>query len=70
MTVELAPERKLLANIRRDSSTLHALLDRVNSHWVYEDGLYRFYYGSASLMEPPQPMPSGYAALLCLFRLR
>lgn len=26
--------------------TLHALLDRVNEEWAYEDGIYRFYHQS------------------------
>ena len=138
-------ERILLQNIRHQSPQLQALLERVNCHWAYEDGLYRFYYQSfkvyglqqytleiitaltaiapegkpfteffqqvtasgtgrkfayevndrwieetapivqaflharyflemaikyATLDEPPQPMPSGWAGMLCLFDIR
>jgi hypothetical protein len=142
---KLRLESVMLANMRGRLKELRELLERVNGHWVYEDGMYRFYYQSfkvfplqqetteivtelaalapegrafgeyfeqiiragtgcvftcetnsrwieetgpivqaflharyflemavkyAELEAPPQPMPSGYAALLCLYGLR
>ncbi len=142
---KLRIERVMLANMREHIGELRELLDQVNEHWAYEDGVYRFYHFSfkvfylqqktveivtalaalapegrqfgalfeeivstgmgrrftdetnthwteetspivqaflharyflemaikyAELPEPPQPMPSGYAALLCLYDLR
>ena len=139
-------ERQLLENMRQQAAELHEALDRINGHWGYEDGIYRFYHQSfkvfglqeytqeilaaltaiapegrtfcsdfdeiiqagtgrefvmednqhwiertapivqaflhgryflemavkyaMGLTEPPQTMPSGWAALLCLYRLR
>lgn len=37
---------QLLKNIKRNSSRLKRLLKEVNSHWGYEDYVYRFYHGS------------------------
>ena len=142
---KLRLERVMLANMRQHLGELRELLDHVNAHWTYEDGVYRFYHFSfkvfrlqqhtteiitalaalapegrefgglfedvvragtgrafgpdtnthwveetapvvqaflharyflemavkyANLDDPPQPMPSGYAALLCLYDLR
>ncbi len=36
----------LLANMKRDRDRLVKLLEQVNNHWGYEDGLYRFYHQS------------------------
>ena len=36
----------LLKNMKRKAKTLRKLLDDVNDHWGYEDGLYRFYHQS------------------------
>lgn len=147
----MSPEEKrwldeiLLNNIKQNLTDLQELLERMNGHWIYEDGLYRFYYQSykvfrlqehtqeiiaalkgiapknrgfseyfqavikagtgraftaetngrwiedtapvvnafmharyflemaikyASLESPPQPMPSGWAALTCLYDFR
>lgn len=38
--------RQLLANIKRALPKLEKLLEEANDHWVYEDGVYRFYHGS------------------------
>lgn len=37
---------QLLQNIKREYSQLRKLLSEVNSHWYYEDYIYRFYHGS------------------------
>lgn len=37
---------QLLQNIKRDYSRLRKLLKKANSHWHYEDYIYRFYHGS------------------------
>ncbi len=42
---ELA-ERNLLAAIKTNLPDLRALLERVSSHWLYEDPVYRFYHQS------------------------
>ena len=39
-------EQRLLGAIKRDLAKLTALLDRAQSHWEYEDPVYRFYHGS------------------------
>ena len=39
-------ENKLLANIKANLSALETLLEKISSHWVYEDSIYRFYYQS------------------------
>lgn len=143
---EAAPdaEAALIRNLQQDREELVKLLEDCNSHWGYEDSVYRFYHQSFKVYElqartmaivdrlkalapersldpwfvqiieagtgktfkmednarwaettrpiveaffharfflemavryedlalPPQPMPSGYAALLCLFGLR
>lgn len=36
----------LFANLRASVKTLQTLLDQVNGHWAYEDGLYRLYHQS------------------------
>jgi len=36
----------LLANLRASLPRLKTLLRETNSHWVYEDGVYRFYHQS------------------------
>ena len=37
---------ELLANIREHWSELAELLEEINSHWMYEDPIYRFYHQS------------------------
>jgi hypothetical protein len=46
LQVKLRLERVLLENMRKQASDLRTLLEKVNGHWVYEDGLYRFYHQS------------------------
>ena len=42
----LQTDNKLLANIKDKLPELENLLKIMNSHWLYEDPLYRFYYHS------------------------
>ena len=42
----LKRDRVLLANIKRQLPELESLLEEVNSHWGYEDPIYRFYHRS------------------------
>jgi len=42
----LQKDKELLANIQARWSELAALLEEINSHWVYEDLVYRFYHQS------------------------
>lgn len=42
----LQKDDELLANIQARWSELAELLDDINSHWVYEDLVYRFYHQS------------------------
>ena len=44
--MDRAAEERLLANIKARMSDLEALLVRANSHWEYEDFVYRFYHQS------------------------
>lgn len=37
---------QLLANIKANLPNLEKLLERMSSHWNYEDPIYRFYYQS------------------------
>lgn len=37
---------QLLRNIKRSYPQLRKLLRQINSHWCYEDYVYRFYHGS------------------------
>jgi hypothetical protein len=46
MLDSLQKDDELLANIRARWSELAELLEEVNSHWVYEDLVYRFYHQS------------------------
>lgn len=46
MLGSLAKDNELLANIRSKWSSLAELLEEMNSHWSYEDPIYRFYYES------------------------
>jgi hypothetical protein len=39
-------ENQLLTNIKANLSALETLLEEINSHWLYEDSIYRFYYQS------------------------
>jgi hypothetical protein len=41
-----AKHNKLLQNIKDNMPELEELLERVSSHWGYEDPIYRFYYHS------------------------
>lgn len=42
----LPKDNELLANIQVRWSELAELLEEINSHWVYEDQVYRFYHQS------------------------
>src|SRR5881397_1188233 len=46
MLDSLQKDNELLANIQARQSELAELLEEVNSHWVYEDLVYRFYHQS------------------------
>lgn len=46
MLDSLQKDDELLANIRARWSELAGLLEEINSHWVYEDLVYRFYHQS------------------------
>ena len=37
---------ELLANLKAKKNELQELYDKINGHWDYEDGIYRFYHGS------------------------
>ena len=41
-----AKDNRLLMNIKKKLPELEALLEKVCSHWVYEDSVYRFYHFS------------------------
>lgn len=42
----LQKDKELLANIKSHLPELVALLNEMNSHWFYEDPIYRFYHQS------------------------
>jgi len=42
----LKKDNELLANLKSRLPELSALLQEMNSHWLYEDPLYRFYHQS------------------------
>jgi len=42
----LKKDNELLANIKSRLPELVALLKEINSHWLYEDPIYRFYHQS------------------------
>ena len=42
----LTKDNELLAKIKEHLPELEALLQRMSSHWFYEDPIYRFYYQS------------------------
>jgi hypothetical protein len=110
-------ENELLAHIKAKLPELERLLQEMDSHWGYEDPIYRFYHHSfkvymlqdetrrivdalkdlaqrgksfcrefeeiiakyflemvvkygRELEEPPHVLPSGWAAILCLYELR
>ena len=46
MLDSLQKDDELLTNIRARWSELAGLLEEINSHWVYEDLVYRFYHQS------------------------
>jgi hypothetical protein len=46
MPDSLQKDAELLANIQARWSELAELLEKINSHWVYEDLVYRFYHQS------------------------
>lgn len=46
MLDSLQKDDELLANIRARWAELAGLLEEINSHWVYEDMVYRFYHQS------------------------
>jgi len=39
-------DNQLLANIKARLPEIEALLEEIDSHWVYEDSIYRFYHNS------------------------
>ncbi len=39
-------ERLLLARLKEQKAALKKMLDHLGSHWIYEDGFYRFYHAS------------------------
>jgi len=79
-------ELALLASLRGRHAEITQQLEAVSSHWGFEDPVYRFYHQSfklyllqkstemavrySNITEPPQVLPSGYAALLYLYDLR
>ena len=46
MRGSLEKDAELLANIQAKLPELEKLLEEINSHWVYEDLVYRFYHQS------------------------
>ena len=60
-------EKILLANMQQQAPQLRELLERVNSHWCYEDGIYRFYHQSCKVFEglqgPTQDMAAALAGI-------
>jgi hypothetical protein len=42
----LQKDNELLANIKSQLPELETLLQEMNSHWLYEDSIYRFYHQS------------------------
>ena len=46
MLDSLPKDNELLTNIQARWSELAELLEEINSHWVYEDQVYRFYHQS------------------------
>jgi hypothetical protein len=42
----LEKDNELLAKIKSQLSALESLLKEMNSHWLYEDPIYRFYHQS------------------------
>jgi hypothetical protein len=67
----LQKDNELLANIKSHLPELVALLQEMNSHWFYEDPIYRFYHQSfkfflemavkygQELEQAPNLLPSG-----------
>ena len=49
MLDSLQKDNELLANIQARWSVLAELLQEINSHWVYEDLVYRFYHQSSKV---------------------
>lgn len=58
------PHDALLAALQRDLPKLEELLARVNDHWGYEDGVYRFWHQSFKVYHRLQPMTEGIARAL------
>jgi len=46
LIIEMDKDNQLLANIKSQLPELVTLLNEMNSHWCYEDPIYRFYYQS------------------------
>jgi len=42
-------ERVLLSRLKERKAELERLLAKLNSHWTYEDGFYRYYHGSCKV---------------------
>ena len=59
-------ERLLLRKLREREGDLKASLESASDHWGFVEMAVRY----ARLEAPPPLLPSGYAALLCLYRLR
>lgn len=51
-----AVEEALFNGVRSRQAELEALLNRVNGHWNYEDGVYRFYHHSFKVYYRLQPL--------------
>jgi hypothetical protein len=59
-------EKKLLANMAAALPQLEELLAAVNGHWVYEDGVYRFYHQSLKVFYLQETTEKIVAALRAL----
>ena len=63
MSMDRAAEQQLLANIKQHLPELEALMERAQSHWEYEDYVYRYYHHSFKVFGV-QSMTSKIAAAL------
>lgn len=43
---KIQQDNSLLSNIKKSLPNLNKLLEEINSHWIYEDLVYRFYHYS------------------------
>jgi len=60
--------RRLLLRLHHALPAMKALLERCQSHWTYEDGIYRFYHGSYKVYALQQSTLEIVAALKHLAR--